>query len=707
MRLSLSLQDLKSFSKLYSREHSDLESNRSLGRAKPLNAFQTDGVGASFSKEKSSPTTPTKCKKWIKAIAWILALLLLFSLIFLGSRFLYPYLSHESSDYYVILDCGSTGTRVYVYKWYFDQKKGNLPIALRSLPEGPQRNTRTQSGRAYQRMETEPGFDKLVHNESGLRAALLPLLQWAEKQIPKHAHKDTSLFLYATAGVRRLPSSDSEWLLDKAWTILKNSSFFCRRDWVKIISGMEEAYYGWIALNHRMGLLGSFPSGKTYGSLDLGGSSLQVTFETETPTHDDTSVSLRIASANHHLSAYSLDGYGLNDAFDKSVAHLFKKLVNSKPDSNGKFLLKHPCLNTGYREEYTCSRCISVKTEGNPSVGGKIISKKKMGTVVELLGAPQWKKCTALAKLTVNQSAWYNSSSGIDCKLKPCALTDGLQQPRGNFNAMSGFFVVFRFFNLTSKASLDDVLKMGQEFCGKSWEVAKNSVAPQPFIEQYCFRAPYVTSLLRDGLHIKDKQVVIGAGSITWTLGVALLEAGQELSKRAELQGYKLLQNDIQPAILVVMILISIILLCCALSCVSNWLPKFFRRLYILLLRHKYGTHSVLNFPSPFRLRWSPVISGDGRVKEPLSPTTGGSDQHPFGMGHGLGGSNTQLSQASVLPLVATHNYSSGSLGQMQFGNGLGSFWSPHRGQATLQSRRSQSREDLNSSLADSHIVKI
>lgn len=98
---------------------------------------------------------------------------------------------------------------------------------------------------------------------------------------------------------------------------------------------------------------------------------------------------------------------------------------------------------------------------------------------------------------------------------------------------------------------------------------------------------------------------------------------------------------------------------------------------------------------------------GDGRVKEPLSPTTGGSDQHPFGMGHGLGGSNTQLSQASVLPLVATHNYSSGSLGQMQFGNGLGSFWSPHRGQATLQSRRSQSREDLNSSLADSHIVKI
>ncbi|URE42299.1 GDA1/CD39 (nucleoside phosphatase) family [Musa troglodytarum] len=356
------------------------------------------------------------------------------------------FLSHESSEHYVILDCGSTGTRVYVYKWTFDQNKGhrNLPIALKSLPEGPQRNPRTQSGRAYHRMETEPGFDKLVHDKYGLRAVLQPLLLWAEKQIPKHAHKDTSLFLYATAGVRR-------------------------RDWIKLISGMEEAYYGWIALNHHMGLLGSLPAGKTYGSLDL--------------------------------------GYGLNDAFDKSVAHLFRKFVGTE----------------------------AVKLEGSPLTGGKTMSKKKTGIIVELIGAPQWEECHSLARLTVNWSAWSNFSSGIDCELKPCALSDGLPHPRGKFYAMSG----------------------------------------------------------------------------------------------------------------------------------------------------------------------------DGRVKTPLSPTISGSQQHPFGMGHGLGGSSIHLSESSVLPLVVSHSYSSGSLGQMQFGSGAGSFWPPHRGKTTLSSRRSQSREDLNSSLADAHVVKV
>ncbi|CAL9146003.1 probable apyrase 7 [Musa acuminata AAA Group] len=711
MRLSLSLQDLKSFSKLNSGGVDDLVNDRSYGRAKPLRALQREGAASSFSKEKSSPSTPTKRKIWVRATIFVITVLLLFSLILLFSRFFRTYWSREASEYTVVLDCGSTGTRVYVYKWAVDQNEGtrNFPIALRSLPEGPQRTPATQSGRAYHRMETEPGFHKLVHNESGLRAALQPLLQWAETQIPKHAHKGTSLFLYATAGVRRLPSSDSEWLLEKAWTILKNSSFLCRRDWVKIISGMEEAYYGWIALNYRMGFLGSLSVGKTYGSLDLGGSSLQVTFETETPTQDDTGIELRIASASHHLSAYSLSGYGLNDAFDKSVAHLFRKIVGTTDNiNNDKLQLKHPCLNTGYREEYTCSRCTSASLEGSPLIGGKTMTKGLTGTTVELLGAPEWDKCSALAKLTVNLSAWSNLSSGVDCELKPCALSDGLPHPHGKFYAMSGFYVVFRFFNLSSEASLEDVLKRGQDFCGKTWEVAKNSVAPQPFIEQYCFRAPYVASLLRDGLHIKDSEVIIGSGSITWTLGVALLEAGQTLSNRVPPQGYNIVHADIHPAIPLLLLLMSVVLLCCALSCAGNWIPRFSRRSYLPLFRHNSVTNSVLNIPSPFKFqRWSPIISGDGRIKTPLSPTIGGSGQHPFSMRHDLGGSSIQLSESSVHPLVVSHSSSSGSLGQMQFGNGAGTFWPPHRGQATLSSRKSQSREDLDSSLAEAHMVKI
>ena len=123
---------------------------------------------------------------------------------------------------------------------------------------------------------------------------------------------------------------------------------------------------------------------------------------------------------------------------------------------------------------------------------------------------------------------------------------------------------------------------------------------------------------------------------------------------------------------------------------------------YCSLTKKNQKQHMIL-----FNLFFSFNILGDGRIKTPLSPTIGGSGQHPFSMRHDLGGSSIQLSESSVHPLVVSHSSSSGSLGQMQFGNGAGTFWPPHRGQATLSSRKSQSREDLDSSLAEAHMVKI
>ncbi|WVZ98885.1 hypothetical protein U9M48_044259 [Paspalum notatum var. saurae] len=598
MRLSSSLQDLPTFTRIDPLERgSSIGSDLSSGRAKPVRTLQRDGPVASFSKERTPPSSPTNRKKCMRAVGCAVALILLVFFAYGSWRYFHVFLSEGSSEYFVVLDCGSTGSAP-------KKKSGKLT-------------------RLYQRMETEPGLSKLVHNESGLKKAIEPLLQMAEKLIPRHAHKHTPLFLYATAGVRKLPSADSEWLLDKAWDILKNSSFLCSRDRVKIITGMDEAYYGWIALNYHKNVLGTSSSKMTYGSLDLGGSSLQVTFEIDNKSvKDETSIGLRMGSVDYQLSAYSLTGYGLNDAFDKSVAHLVKRLGAAA--NNGKVQVKHPCLQSGYKEDYVCSYCHSLKQDGSPSVGEKTAGKEKQGIAVELVGAPQWNECSALAKVTVNLSEWSSSSPGLDCSIHPCALASNFPQPHGQFFAMSGFFVVFKFFNLTAEATLVDVLKRGQEFCEKPWKIAKSSVPPQPFIDQYCFRAPYIASLLREGLQIKDNQNSVGSSA----LGVGL----------------------------------------------------------------------------PFRHLWSPINSGDGRTKTPLSPTVAASDPHPFSMSHGLGGSSVQLMESSRQSLGVYHSYSVGSLGQMQFSSGVRN---PSRGPTTLQSRRSQSREDLSSTLADIHVPKV
>ncbi|XP_047329771.1 probable apyrase 7 [Impatiens glandulifera] len=718
MRISSSLQDFSTYNRLDPEEANhvlDVSLNHAKQSHPPL---PRGNLGSSFSKHKSLQTTPLARRKWVRVITVALCLLLAALFVF-GFKLYYTNWSQATSKFFVVLDCGSTGTRVYVYQASMNQKsEGELPITLTSLPKALRRKPNSQSGRAYNRMETEPGFDRLVHNVSGLTGAIKPLIKWAEKQIPKNAHKTTSLFLYATAGVRRLSSPDSEWLLNTAWTILKGSSFMCQREWIKTISGMEEAYFGWIALNYHTENLGAVPRKATFGALDLGGSSLQVTFESKDYVNNETSLRLSIGPVSHHLSAYSLSGYGLNDAFDKSVAHLLKKQteIHKVDPLKGNIKIEHPCLLSGYQEKYLCSLCASIYHEGgSPMNGGKyMVQARKQRIPIQLIGAPKWGECKALAKIAVNLSEWSDLNPGIDCEQQPCALVNNLPRPHGQFHGMSGFFVVYRFFNLSLEATLDDVLEKGQEFCEKTWSIAKKSVAPQPFIEQYCFRSPYIVSLLRDGLHISDTQVSIGSGSTTWTLGVALLEAGKVFSTRMDFRGYKILDMKINPVILFALMFISMIFLLCALSCVGNWTPRFVQRPYIPLFRQSSApSTSLLHMPSPSWLqRWSANSGGDGKVKTPLSPTTGGSNPKPFGAAHGFGGSAIELAESSSLHPSSTsgvsHSYSSGSLGQMQFNNtGMGSPWTSHRNIMNLQSRRSQSREDLNSSLAELHLAKV
>ncbi|KAL8162641.1 hypothetical protein V2J09_014130 [Rumex salicifolius] len=714
MRLSSSLQDFSTYRQL------DLEDGEHLSvtdtiHAKHPHPLRRESAGANFFKEKAPLGSPILRKRWIRLIVVILLLILFAFLLFVLVQYYYTYWYGGASRFYVVLDCGSTGTRVYIYEALVNHNKNhNLPLVLRSYSEF-RKKPKGQTGRAYDRMETEPGLDKLVHNGSGLKAAVKPLIRWAEEQIPKKSHRSTSLFLYATAGVRRLPSSDSAWLLDNVWPILRSSPFQCEREWIKTITGMEEAYYGWIALNYQTGILGAMPKMATFGALDLGGSSLQVTFETKKPAHKETDLNLSIGPVNHHLSAYSLSGYGLNDAFDKSVVRLLKMLPNIDTSKllKGELEIKHPCLQTGYKEQYMCPNCALISQEsGSPLHGVKSFGKGgKPGIPVRLTGAPNWEECSALANIAVNLSEWSSLSPGIDCQAHPCALSEDHPHPFGQFYAMSGFFVVYRFFNLTSEASLDDVLQKGHEFCDKLWEVAFKSVPPQPFIEQYCFRAPYVVSLLREGLHITDKQITIGSGSITWTLGVALFEAGKAFSTRSELQSYELLRMKIYPIYLLAILLILSILLLCVLSWVSKWLPRLFHRPSLPIFRHNNGSAtSVLNISSPFRFqRWSPISSGDERVKMPLSPTAA-EQVRSYGAVHRLSGNGIQHSETSMCSSSSSFlsSFTSGSIGHMQLdNNSMGPIWSPHRTQMQLQSRRSQSREDLNSSLAEAHMAKV
>jgi hypothetical protein len=125
-----------------------------------------------------------------------------------------------------------------------------------------------------------------------------------------------------------------------------------------VISGDDEGAFGWLALNYQQGRLRphsqtpATPAGSpavatsitSLGALDLGGSSLQITFEVPASASSSSSSSSS-ASRNHgpadaglrsqynisvaghtfQLHLHSFKQYGLNEAYDRSITHLLQQ----------------------------------------------------------------------------------------------------------------------------------------------------------------------------------------------------------------------------------------------------------------------------------------------------------------------------------------------------------------------------------------------
>lgn len=96
--------------------------------------------------------------------------------------------------------------------------------------------------------------------------------------------------------------------------------------------------------------------------------------------------------------------------------------------------------------------------------------------------------------------------------------------PTARFHALSGFFAVYDKLNLSGRATLPKIWEKGQQLCSKSWSYQTGNSQNGYFAWQYCFRVPYMASLVEDALCLGDKEIVFGPPDITWTLGAALVE---------------------------------------------------------------------------------------------------------------------------------------------------------------------------------------
>jgi hypothetical protein len=164
--------------------------------------------------------------------------------------------TEQQEQHIIILDAGSTGSRIYIYK--FDVK-----FPLETITEV-----------AHKRVN--PALSTFVNNSIGLTLQINTLLAFAKTITPPSSWASTNISLKATAGLRSLSDKDVDYLITATNAALKDSVFLADPQSTKVISGEEEALFDILAVT---ALFQSYKTGFTsMGAADMGGSSQQMAF---------------------------------------------------------------------------------------------------------------------------------------------------------------------------------------------------------------------------------------------------------------------------------------------------------------------------------------------------------------------------------------------------------------------------------------------
>ncbi|KAM9819269.1 ectonucleoside triphosphate diphosphohydrolase 7-like isoform 2-T2 [Syngnathus typhle] len=201
----------------------------------------------------------------------------------------------EGLNYGVVVDCGSSGSRVFVYYWPPHNGNPHTLLDIRQMRD---------LDRQPVVKKIKPGISSLATSPSSASDYLHPLLSFAAAHVPRGKHKETPLYILCTAGMRLLPDSQQAAILDDLVSdVPLDFDFLFSRSHAEVISGKQEGVYAWIGINF---VLGRFDHAdnedgaaaaaavevstnsqhqrpisrrRTVGIMDMGGASLQIAYE--------------------------------------------------------------------------------------------------------------------------------------------------------------------------------------------------------------------------------------------------------------------------------------------------------------------------------------------------------------------------------------------------------------------------------------------
>lgn len=436
----------------------------------------------------------------------------------------------QEYGYGVVFDAGSSHTKMFVYKWNGEK--------LHETALAHQIDDCTVKGN---------GLTSYVEDPANLTGPLTECLEQAKRSIPSDKHKDTPVFLGATAGMRMLQevnSTISETIMSLVQQVFQQSSFqYQSASQARIISGQEEGTFGWITANYIAHKLGVDPprsnnylgakAENTVGALDMGGASTQITFYSpEYPSSPDYREDLDLYGTNYTVYTHSYLCYGINEAIRRYMAILVHNQEGNRT-SNGTSsnitnpcgplgnvtvatyadVFEAPCANT-FAGDFSYLRYTTKEWEDQPSN-------------FAFYGTGNETQCHSYVEQLFNFSA--------PCPTPPCTFNGTYQPPvHGQFYAFSSFFYEMDFLNLTQYSAsfpLDKFETELSKLCNTPWSVVSTMKAGQngSMLGWYCFEGHYIHTLLTQAYKFDNQswnniQFIrqINKTDIGWTLGYML-----------------------------------------------------------------------------------------------------------------------------------------------------------------------------------------
>ncbi|KAI5476611.1 golgi apyrase [Pseudohyphozyma bogoriensis] len=452
-----------------------------------------------------------------------------------------------SRKFGIVIDAGSSGSRVNVYSWLDPEVAIQLrTTAKESLEVLSKVEKGVEEGDGWH-FKVEPGISAYHGKPDDLPNYLKPLLDFAASVIPTAQHRTTPIYLLATAGMRLLPPASQSTLLATACSTIQTYNFdipACESN-VRIITGEEEGLYGWIAVNYLMDGFDSHahnPGEKekpssTFGFLDMGGASTQIAFEpseAERLKHADNLLEVKLRLLNgrdvrHPVFVTTWLGFGTNQARDRYIDQEIRTHLRATDR-----------VHAESDEDATVGSSLEEVLIDDPCLPSNLMLSDPRHAGVTLRGTGDFLQCVRRTGPLLNKE--------VKCLDEPC-LFNGVHVPAIDFN-VNHFIGISEYWYSTqdvwkagvggSERGVYDFVEFEKNaiaYCSRDWQAimkdhkegkgewAVNSVELNR-LETQCFKAAWVVNILHEGIGVprlideggkgdgKDimKEVVMKAG---------------------------------------------------------------------------------------------------------------------------------------------------------------------------------------------------